>query len=1238
MKLKFVLALIAGLSAPASAQYCPGCVQNTPAPLTAQFNISSATVRGQFTAGTLNVGSITATSLSLSSPLSGSGSGLTNLNGSQILSGTIPSGRLVGLYGGITGVGTVTSGTWQGSILGSIYGGTGANLSAAAWGSLPFFNAAGVMGALPPSTAQYILQTNGSGQNPSWTGTPHVLGTFITGIPMTNLVPGNLPMSIAINDASISTVSAAKVVGDIPGNSNNINGTLPLTKLAHGTLVTDIAASSITVTGVHPGYWGGPNQLVQMNIGTDGRIYGVTQSSFTINVGSITAGALPPGVTIGANQITAGSLGSGVIASSIAASGVSAGSYGSASNTLVETVQGDGRLTSVSATPISIAPSQIQSGNLPSGVNVPAMSIQSGALGSGVIASSLTATGVTAGTYGSSTKTTQFTVDGSGRISSASEFVLPAVSTNIAYINQPNYWAVPQISSAQWTINNIVIANQFQGAFSGDGNQITNINRTALPVAVAFKDIDNNWSHAQTSQSSWTISATSSYSLTTSSGVHVLAGSVSAPTYFGDGSHLTGIGSSGVCQAGTGLNSVLCQGSGNVASATNTVVSGGSSNTASSQFASVINGYLNVVNAPYSFVGDGNNNSITDTGYYLTGHSVIVSGSSNTINGTDSFIGSGHKNSIVSQFGEGIIVGGDNNSITGDYASSIMGGDGNTIQSIESFIGGGSSNFISTSTGLGDDSSILGGINNVIHAQDSVITGGTNHTNDGNNSFLGAGSGNEIDALGYDGAIVAGTGNLIDTGNKGFIGSGDNNTVSGTYSSVVGGFFNATTGQYSFIGGGLDNQANGESSTVPGGESSYATGDRSFAAGFYARAISNGSFVWADQSPFPTGTTYTDNGANTFNVRATGGAFFTNNVTAAAFFGDGSGLTGISTGTLPSDIAYNDKDNNWSHAQTSQSSWTFTSGLGVGAIGLSGSLAVFKATTTTPSSFGNILVLDNSNNEDFRIRSDGLITIHNPSSPDNSKSLDVNGDVRMRNNLNVNQTLNVDSDFFQNTGGTTQLAHASAASMSVSGGFTAQSDSDLRGKVWNNGGATNTIFFGTVHTGSPPYTFDANYSIETTTGIHVNGGQVLISTSATSIPFMIGPSLMKVDNAGNVTATSFSGNGSALTNIPYHGFLSGNNGTLGVSTFTFANAPVSVTISSVTVVITVSGSGGSTGTTWSCCYAGSCVDVTSTAGASPGTRFTGTGALTVPIGGEIDLELKSTDETVTPTANAVCGY
>lgn len=65
------------------------------------------------------------TGLLTATAFSGSGASLTSLNASNISSGTIGSSYVSGSYTGITGVGTLTTGTWNGSAIGYAYGGTG---------------------------------------------------------------------------------------------------------------------------------------------------------------------------------------------------------------------------------------------------------------------------------------------------------------------------------------------------------------------------------------------------------------------------------------------------------------------------------------------------------------------------------------------------------------------------------------------------------------------------------------------------------------------------------------------------------------------------------------------------------------------------------------------------------------------------------------------------------------------------------------------------------------------------------------------------------------------------------------------------------------------------------------------------------------------------------------------------------------------------------------------------------
>lgn len=61
--------------------------------------------------------------------VSGNGVALTAINASNIASGTLATGRISGSYTGITGVGTLTAGTWNANTIPVAYGGTGVTTS-----------------------------------------------------------------------------------------------------------------------------------------------------------------------------------------------------------------------------------------------------------------------------------------------------------------------------------------------------------------------------------------------------------------------------------------------------------------------------------------------------------------------------------------------------------------------------------------------------------------------------------------------------------------------------------------------------------------------------------------------------------------------------------------------------------------------------------------------------------------------------------------------------------------------------------------------------------------------------------------------------------------------------------------------------------------------------------------------------------------------------------------------------
>ena len=166
-----------------------------------------------------------------------------------------------------------------------------------------------------------------------------------------------------------------------------------------------------------------------------------------------------------------------------------------------------------------------------------------------------------------------------------------------------------------------------------------------------------------------------------------------------------------------------------------------------------------------------------------------------------------------------------------------------------------------------------------------------------------------------DYAFVAGSNNTA-SGERSTVGGGGSNTADGSHSAVGGGWANTASGLEATISGGFGNTASGSYSTIPGGSACNASGNHSFAAGRRAKAMHDGSFVWADS----TFTNFESTGDNQFLIRASGGVGIGTNspateldvngaVTASTYYGDGSNLTGVTASsdgdwTINNDVLY----------------------------------------------------------------------------------------------------------------------------------------------------------------------------------------------------------------------------------------------------------------------------------------------------------------------------------------------
>jgi parallel beta-helix repeat protein len=150
--------------------------------LTAAGNTSIAINANQVTSGTLDDGRLSTNvtlqgntfnganqlvQLNASSQLPAvSGALLTDLNASNLASGTVPGARVSGSYTGITGVGTLTAGVWNASAITAGYGGTG--LTSYTTGDILYASGASALARLPAVAIGSCLISQGVGTAPAW--------------------------------------------------------------------------------------------------------------------------------------------------------------------------------------------------------------------------------------------------------------------------------------------------------------------------------------------------------------------------------------------------------------------------------------------------------------------------------------------------------------------------------------------------------------------------------------------------------------------------------------------------------------------------------------------------------------------------------------------------------------------------------------------------------------------------------------------------------------------------------------------------------------------------------------------------------------------------------------------------------------------------------------------------------------------------------------------------------------
>lgn len=347
-------------------------------------------------------------------------------------------------------------------------------------------------------------------------------------------------------------------------------------------------------------------------------------------------------------------------------------------------------------------------------------------------------------------------------------------------------------------------------------------------------------------------------------------------------------GSYGVVVGGrigtAGEFAIVGGGNDNRALGPSSAIMGGQFNKATDSFATIAGGTSNTASGKYSFIGGGENNEAS------VEHATVSGGKSNIAENFFATVSGGELNRVFKSYGT--IAGGQNNKTEANFAT-VSGGELNTAGGVHATVSGGELN-----TASEIHTTVSGGKNNTASYFYDVVSGGLDNVAKGVESGAATVGGGEENQAINDFSTVSG---------------GRNNIASGTESTVSGGDFNRASDNFSTVGGGRNNIAGDQGATVPGGRGNHARGSHSFAAGYHARAIHNGSFVWNDRSVTSGNDSLVSTANNQFLIRAAGGVGIgTNSPGFPLEMGSGAHVTAGGVWTNASSRSYKEKITNLS--------------------------------------------------------------------------------------------------------------------------------------------------------------------------------------------------------------------------------------------------------------------------------------------------------------------------------------
>jgi hypothetical protein len=209
-------------------------------------------------------------------------------NASNISSGTLGTARLSGSYTGITGVGTLAAGTWNGSAIGVAYGGTGLTATPTN-GQLAIGNGTGyTLATLTAGTNVSISNTAGG---ITISATPSAGGT-VTSVAMT------VPSFLSVSGSPITTSGTLAVTlsGTALPVANGGTGATTLTGYVYGNGTSAMTASTTIPNTAITGLGTMSTQAASGVAITGGTIDGTSIGATTASTGKFTTMTATTGV------------------------------------------------------------------------------------------------------------------------------------------------------------------------------------------------------------------------------------------------------------------------------------------------------------------------------------------------------------------------------------------------------------------------------------------------------------------------------------------------------------------------------------------------------------------------------------------------------------------------------------------------------------------------------------------------------------------------------------------------------------------------------------------------------------------------------------------------------------------------------------------------------------------------------------------------------------------------------